>query len=84
MPKLSRNLRTTYTADGAVVLDVARGRIFRFNPIGSQILSMLERGLEKGEIVSTLIREFSADALTAESDTGEFLTTLISHSLVEP
>lgn len=83
MLKLSDNLRTSYTADGAVVLDVAQGRIFRFNSTGSHILRMIESGQEEEEIVSALIREFSADALTAATDTGEFLAALHSHCLIE-
>jgi hypothetical protein len=84
MPGLSDNLRTTYSADGAVVLDIARGRIFRFNPTGSRILRMIETGQGKSEIVSMLIREFSADPMAAESDTAEFLVALERHSLVQP
>lgn len=83
MPNLSDNLRTTYTADGAVVLDIAQGRIFRFNPTGSRILQMIESGRAQEEITSMLVREFSADAGVAELDTGEFLANLKSHSLLE-
>lgn len=83
MPKLSDNLRTTYTADGAVVLDIARGRIFRFNLTGSRILQMIESSRVQEEITSMLVRQFSADAMVAESDTGEFLANLKTHSLLE-
>ena len=83
MPRLSPDLRTTYTADGAVVLDIVRGRIFRFNPTGSRILQMLESGRTQEEITSMLVGEFSADVVAAESDTGEFLANLESYSLIE-
>jgi hypothetical protein len=84
MPRLSDNLRTTYTTDGAVILDIAEGRIFRFNLTGSRVLRMLEAGRARDEIISALIREFSADPTQAELDTGEFLAILQSNRLVEP
>jgi hypothetical protein len=83
MLRLSEHLRTTYTTDGAIVLDTARGRIFRFNPTGSRILHMVEAGAVNDEIVSALIREFSADPATAESDISKFLAVLEHHALVE-
>ena len=83
MPKLSHNLRTNYAPDGAVVLDIVRGRIFRLNPTGSRILQMIESGRAEEEITSMLVREFSANAMVAASDIGEFLANLKSHSLLE-
>ncbi|MFP5227314.1 MAG: PqqD family protein [Acidobacteriota bacterium] len=84
MLRLPDNLRITHTADGAVVLDVTRGRIFRFNATGSLIFRMLQCGLGEKDIVSALVRQFAADMLTAESDTAEFLAALERHSLMQP
>jgi hypothetical protein len=81
---LSPNVRSTHTADGAVLLDIQQGRIFSFNPTGSRILQMLRSGAEKEDIALMLVREFSADPETAETDTGEFLDMLRQNSLVEP
>jgi hypothetical protein len=84
MPRLSDNVRTTHTGDGAVVLDISRGRMFTFNRTGSRILQLLNTGVEETEIALTLVREFSADPRTAKTDTDEFLALLQQHELVEP
>jgi hypothetical protein len=84
MPRLSDSVRTTHTGDGAVVLDISRGRMFTFNPTGSRILQLLNTGVEEKEIALTLVQEFSADPRTADADVGEFLTLLRQHALVGP
>ena len=84
MVRLSDSVRSTHSADGAVILDVKRGRIFRFNPTGSRILQLLRSGAEEHEIVRMLVEEFSADPATAESDTNAFLTALRQNALIEP
>ena len=83
MPRLSDNLRTTYTADGAVVLDIVRGRIFTFNQTGSRILQLVGSGMNSREISLTLVREFSAEPENADADTVEFLGLLHQHALLE-
>ena len=84
MVQLSDSVRSTHSTDGAVILDVRRGQIFRLNLTGSRILQLLRSGAEEAEIVRTLAREFSVDPATAESDTDAFLTELRENSLLEP
>lgn len=84
MPRLSDSVRTTHTGDGAVVLDINRGRMFTFNSTGSRILQLLNTGVEEKEIAPTLVQEFSADPRIADADVGEFLALLRQHALVEP
>lgn len=83
MIRLSENLRTTRSADGAVLLDIRRGRIFRFNLTGSKILEMLRSGAEECDVVSMLVREFAADPVLAKSDTSAFLVSLRDNALLE-
>jgi Coenzyme PQQ synthesis protein D (PqqD) len=83
MLRLSESIRSTDTADGAVVLDVRHGRIFTFNGTGSRILRMLRSGADAEEISLTLVREFSVEPDAASADTEEFLALLQQHSLIE-
>lgn len=80
---LTPNARSTYTADGAVLLDIRQGCMFTFNPTGSRILQMLKPGVEEKEIALMLVQEFSADPETAAADTTEFLRLLRERALVE-
>ncbi len=84
MPRFSDSVRTTHTGDGAVVLDINRGRMFIFNSTGSRILQLLSTGVEEKEIALTLVRDFSVDRRIAEADVSEFLTLLRQHALVQP
>jgi hypothetical protein len=83
MLRLADSVRKTHTPDGAVVLDVKHGRMFRFNSTGSRILQLLSSGTEEQEIAAMLVREFSADPVTAESDASTFLASLQRYALVE-
>ena len=83
MLRLSDSARSTHTADGAVVLDVKYGRMFRFNPTGSRIWQLLRSGVEEKNIPGLLVREFSADPTTAAADTEAFIASLRRHELIE-
>lgn len=84
MVRLSDSVRSTHSADGAVVLDVQRGRMFRFNSTGSRILQLLRLGAEEQEVARMLVEEFSADPATAESDANAFFAALRQNELLEP
>jgi hypothetical protein len=83
MLRLSSNVRSTHSADGAVVLDIRHGRMFRLNPTGSRILELLSSGANEKAIVCSLVEEFSADLATAEADTAAFIATLRENALLE-
>lgn len=84
MLRLSDSARSSHTADGAVVLDVKRGRMFRFNLTGSRIWQLLQSGAEERDIPGLLVRELSADPATAAADTEAFIESLRQHALAEP
>jgi hypothetical protein len=83
MLRLSASVRSTHSADGAVVLDIRQGCMFRLNSTGSRIVELLSGGADEKAIVSSLVEEFSADHAAAAADTREFLTLLLEHALLE-
>jgi hypothetical protein len=84
MTRLSNQLRSMHCDDGAVILDLRRGRMFRFNATGSRILELLRLGTEDSEISRLLVQEFSADPATVASDTCAFLAALRENALLDP
>ena len=80
--RISEHVRLSHTPDGAVVLDIVHGRMFRLNFAGSRILELLEQGSAELEIAGELAREFGIDQTVAEADVREFLDTLENHSLL--
>jgi Coenzyme PQQ synthesis protein D (PqqD) len=74
--KLSEHLRSTHCQDGAVVLDICEGKIFRINLVGSRIVELLRMGLSESEIVQRLTVEFAVERTTVTTDVREFLEQL--------
>jgi len=81
--KLSDEVRSTHGLDGAVVLDIRGGQMFRLNRVGSRILELLGSGLTEFQIADQVSSEFGADRATVVRDLEEFLTRLRSHHLIE-
>ena len=56
MLHLSENVRTTIDHDGAVVLDVALGKMIRLNRTGAWLLELLSNGSEERALASAFSR----------------------------
>jgi hypothetical protein len=76
------HVRATHGPDGATVLDILRGQMFRLNFVGSRILELLKQGLTDQEIADQLAREFGIERLAAEADRREFVQTLKKNHLL--
>jgi hypothetical protein len=83
MYRVVDSVRSTHGPDGAVVLDIARGRIFNLNRLGSKILELLKRGCSEREIGAQICREFIASPDVVERDVREFIELLRADGLVE-
>jgi len=81
--KLSDEVRSTHGQDGAVVLDIRGGQMFRLNLVGSRILELLQSGLAESTIADQISREFCIDHATAVRDLEAFLSDLERHRLIE-
>jgi hypothetical protein len=82
--KLSEQIRSTHNQDGAVVLDIRHGQMFRLNLVGSRILELLKLGYTETAIVEEVSRRFGVARETVETDLQEFLSHLEKHNLLEP
>jgi hypothetical protein len=81
--KLQEQVRSTHNRDGAVVLDIRHGQMFRLNLIGSRILELLKQGCAESQIVEDISREFRTARKIVETDVREFLAMLEKHRLLE-
>jgi hypothetical protein len=80
--KLSEYVRSTHSQDGAVVLDVLHGHMFRLNLVGSRMLELLKQGHMEKEIAEQLSQEFGVEREIVASDLKEFLAHLEKHRLL--
>lgn len=81
--KLSEHLRSTHNQDGAIVLDILHGRMFRLNMVGSRMLELLKRGMTEAQIADTISRDSGAPCEIVASDLREFLLHLERNRLLE-
>jgi len=83
MYRLSDALRATHSQEGAILLDIQRGRMFNLNPVGSRILELLKTGSAESAIADEISREFEVAREIADQDTHEFIHALKEHRLIE-
>jgi len=83
MVRLSGHVRSTHNQDGAVVLDIRHGQIFRLNLVGSRMLELLKGGCSEEQISDQISRDFSVPREIVETDLREFFAHLEKHHLLE-
>ena len=83
MYRVCDTVRSTHSQDGAIVLDIRRGRMFNLNFVGSRILELLKSGSTECATVDQMSREFGISRELAENDVREFLHSLKNCHLVE-
>lgn len=65
----------------AVLLDLAGGRYFGANEVGSFAWERIIEGTTLGELVARVTAEFEADEPTAEADLRRFVADLLDRGL---
>jgi hypothetical protein len=83
MYRVPDTVHSTHSQDGAIVLDVRRGQMFRLNFAASRILELLKSGYTESGIVDELCQDFGVSQDLAENDVREFLQNLKKCHLVE-
>jgi len=81
--KLSAQVRSAHNQDGAVVLDILHGEMFRLNFVGSRMLELLKQGRTEIQVTEELSDEFRVARETVAADLQEFLAHLEKHHLLE-
>lgn len=83
MFKLSEQVRSTHSQDGAVVLDIREGQMFRLNLVGSRMFELVKLGYSETSIADEISREFGVAREMVEIDLSEFLSHLEKHHLLD-
>jgi PqqD family protein of HPr-rel-A system len=79
---ISAGVRSTRSEDGAIVLDIDHGQMFRLNPLGALILESLGKGCAETEIAHQIARQYNISEEAASADIREFLQPLEAHRLI--
>jgi Coenzyme PQQ synthesis protein D (PqqD) len=81
--KLADEVRSTHGQDGAVVLHIRQGQMFRLNLVGSRMLELVKVGYSEEQISDQISREFSVAREIVATDVHEFLAHLERHRLLD-
>jgi hypothetical protein len=80
---LANGIKFNVDRDGAAVMDVLHGHMFRMNLVGARILEGVRDGLSADEMTARISQEFGTDAAQVKRDVLEFLEDLEKHSLLQ-
>ena len=83
---VSPDVRSTYSEDGAVLLDIRRGVCYSLNPVGARTWITVESsqtGVEFKGLVDILGTHCAVSREQLEHDVAEFLSKLESVGLVQ-
>ena len=82
--KLLEQIRSTHDQDGAVLLDIRQGQMFRLNLVGSRMFELVKLGHSESRIADEISHEFGEASEIVQADLHEFLNHLENHHLLEP
>jgi hypothetical protein len=82
MYRVCETVRANHGPDGAVVLDIQRGRVIRLNITGSFIFERLQQGDPESAIVDGMSQRFCVSRDIAKMDVNEFLNSMEQEGLI--
>jgi hypothetical protein len=82
--EVSPDVRSAYSEDGAVLLDIDKGLCYSLNVVGSRIWVTIESspGIHLEAIVDALQTHFQISRQELRTDTTEYLNSLLQKGLV--
>ena len=82
--EVSPDVRTTYSEDGAVLLDIEKGLCYSLNVVGSRIWVTIESspGIRLEDIVDVLETHFTIARERLRADAAEYLGSLFEKGLL--
>ncbi len=70
-------------SDSGFLFMPSTGETFTLNPIGKEVLTLLQQQLSTEEIIKRILEEYEIDAGTLENDITDFVNQLKNFSLIK-
>ena len=80
---LMPSVRSVFSQDGAVLMDIKQGMMYTSNPVGGRIIELLSQGMSAENVVETISRECSVERDIVRHGLERFVEQLRSYGLVE-
>ena len=77
------SVRSVFSQDGAVLMDIRQGMMYTSNSVGGRILELLSQGLSVENVVETISRECIVPEGRVRLDIERFIQQLRSYGLIE-
>jgi hypothetical protein len=76
------SVRSVFSEDGAVVMEIKQGLMYTSNPVGGRIFELLSQGQTPEQVVATVSRECDVEPAMVHRDLEGFLEELSSYGLI--
>jgi hypothetical protein len=81
--KIAPSVRSVFSQDGAVLMEIKQGLMYTSNPVGGRILELLTQGNSPEQVVESISRECDVEAETVRHDLEAFIEQLASYGIVD-
>ncbi len=80
--RIPPSVRSVFSEDGAVVMEIKQGMMYTSNPVGGRIFELLSQGQPPEQVVASIARECDVDQETVRRDLEVFIEELGSYGLI--
>jgi len=81
--RIKPSVRSAFTSDGAVLMEITKGMMFTSNPVGGRILELLAGGATSDEVVRAVSQECGVSTEIVRRDFEAFADQLYRYGLIE-
>ena len=82
--QIAPSVRSVFSQDGAVLMEIKQGLMYTSNPVGGRILELLSQGNSADKVIESISRECEVEQETVRKDLEGFIEQLISYGIVSP
>ena len=79
---IAPSVRSVFSQDGAVLMEIQQGMMYTSNPVGGRILELLSQGCSENAVIETISRECETSSETVRRDFEVFVEQLRSYGIV--
>jgi hypothetical protein len=79
---IAPSVRSVFSRDGAVLMEIKQGLMYTSNPVGGRILELLSQGNSPEQVVESITRECEVEQEMVRRDLETFIEQLVSYGIV--
>ena len=81
--QIAPSVRSVFSQDGAVLMEIKQGLMYTSNPVGGRILELLSQGNSAEQVVESISRECEVEPEMVRKDLETFVEQLRSYGIVQ-